>query len=119
MEMSVYKLNFSRDGKVYKEVMLREMKIRDYNTAMTAASGRMAKDAPPWQAEWIINTELLKLLLVSIDGNKPERSKLEDLDSIFSEKEFRKLMYAMKEIRGDDENPLQQGDLEFVPSGEQ
>lgn len=110
MAEGVYKVTLST-GKI---VLLREMKIKHRSLAIQAASPRSKGD----QNLLAVNgqEELLKMLIAQVDGKDLRASDLEDLDSLFSMKEFGQLMHVMGQLMGDD-GDLGKPQIEIVPSG--
>jgi hypothetical protein len=78
-------------------VLLRPMKIKDQNLAISAC-----KDAGDNNALLAsrMQQELLKLLVVQIDGQAPDRRRLEDLDSYFEFSEYMELCQVMGKVMG-------------------
>ena len=108
-EVLCYKVTFTEAGKPKKVVKIKEMKIKDYNRAMSAAAPLIPKNAPNFQVEFILSIELMKILIIEIDGQRPDPVKIEDLDNYFSEREFQHLGEVIREIRGnvgDEKSPL-------------
>ena len=115
-EVLCHKVGFTkRDLKTkkmveYKSVIFRESKISDNEKAIRLASARMGKKPSALLEQYIIHVELLKILIVQIDGKKVNRSQLEVLDTIFTNKEFKIIQKRLIEIEGDseegDDNPL-------------
>jgi hypothetical protein len=95
MEM-VHKVTLS-SGKV---VMLREMKIK-HQTLATQAVGSKAGDNQLLMAT-LMQQELLKTLLVNIDGRPVSGQEREDLDSLFSYVEYNQLSRVIGQIAGGD-----------------
>lgn len=81
-----------------KIVVLRDLMIKDKNTAAQSASVRSGGDAKLLEA--FIQDEILKLLVVSIDGKDVKKSALEDLDSVFSFVEYQQLLMQIGEMIG-------------------
>ena len=116
-QIPCYRVILSSDGEVdEKTVVIRKPKIKDYEIAMGALRGRASKDAPEQLVDLIVSQELVKLLIVEIDGVKPKRVELESLDNIFSDTQFLQLMEAIKEIRGNDQEVMKPR-IELVTSG--
>lgn len=108
--MDVYKVALS-SGKV---VLLRQIKIKDQEMAAKAI-GRIGDDNKIAMAV-AMQKELLKLLLVDVDGKQLKAVEKEDLDSLFTYAEYMQLMNVMGKITdtGDLGNEPQ---IEIMPSG--
>lgn len=81
-----------------KTVHLREMKIKYQNLALQAC-GAKAKDNQALLGS-LMQEELLKLLLVDIDGKKLTPIELEKLDDVFSYQEYLQLGQVMGQLLG-------------------
>jgi hypothetical protein len=113
--MTQSKLNVSKvtlsSGKV---VLLREPKIRDQEFAAIAASPKSKGDQN--LLGLFAAKEMLKCLIVQIDGRAIRPVETEDLDSLFSPKEYGQLMKVMGQLmEGDDGGKYQ---IEAVSSGD-
>jgi hypothetical protein len=92
------------DTRVYRvmlgerEVLLREMKIRDQRLAMQAVGNRAGDNKFLFLT--MMQEELLKLLLHSVAGEKVDQAKLNDLDSLFTVAEYTKLQSVVAKISG-------------------
>jgi hypothetical protein len=91
--------NYQIELSTGKKIVLREFKIKHKNLAAKAAS-KQGVDGQAFEA--VIQDEILKLLIVNIDGQKVEPSKLEDLDSLFDYSEYQQLMLVIKDMLGID-----------------
>ena len=78
--------------------MIREPKIRDQNMAMDLAAKR-AKDNP---LLLVTNSqmELLKLLLVQVDGKDISGNDREQLDSLFNLGEYNQMLQVVGQLSG-------------------
>lgn len=94
MERPVHKVTLS-SGKV---VILDEYKIKHQKMAAKAAALHAGDNLNV--LAMYMGDELLKLLVLEIDGKVPEKSKLEDLDAFFTPAEYQELMKVVKEISG-------------------
>ena len=81
-----------------KEVLLREFKIKHQRLAAQAAAGKAGDN--PTVLGVIMAEEILKLLLVQIDGKPVETVKLEDLDSLFSYTDYNQLTQVIGSLMG-------------------
>ena len=90
---SVYKVVLSSG----KEVLLREMKIKYQRLAMKACSS--AGDNKGLLAT-MMQDELLKLLIVSVDGKKMAGAMLEGLDDIFTYPEYLQVVSVIGQVAG-------------------
>ncbi len=96
-----------------KEVMLKEMKIKYQNLAVKAI-GNKAGDNQLYMGS-LMQEELLKMLVVEINGKKPEPKIMENLDEVFSFQEYRQLLSVVGKIMGGNEPGEAQ--IEIVPGG--
>lgn len=97
-----------------KVVLLREMKIKYQNLALQAV-GSKGKDNQLLAGSLMIQ-ELIKILIIEVDGKKPSSSDLENLDKMFSYKQISQLQIVVGKLMGGDED---MGELttEFVNTG--
>lgn len=89
-----------------KVVLLRDIKIKHYELAMKAAGHKAGKNE--LLAGFSSSCELLKMLIVQIDGKDVSKSGVEDLDALFSASEFRQLskfLDKLQQAEGEDEDP--------------
>jgi hypothetical protein len=98
-----------------KVVLLREMKIKHQELAAMAA-------APKAQDNNVIlalhmQKELLKILIVQINGQDVKPSQLENLDDVFSMNEYGQLLRVVAQLRGD-EADMGKFQVETVSSGD-
>lgn len=98
METSVYKFTLS-SGKV---IFLKEPKISDSESAIQIAGSRAGDN----MALLGLHTqkELFKKLLVKMDEKELKMSDKENLDGLFSFKEWGQCMQALTKITGDEGN---------------
>ena len=83
-----------------KEVLLREFKIKHQRLAAQSAGGKSGDNMNVLGVT--MAEEILKLLLVQINGVTPLASALEDLDSLFSYQEYSELSKVMGKLMGGD-----------------
>lgn len=97
-----------------KEVLLKEMKLKYQNLALQAI-GNKAKDNQ-MLAGSLMMQELLKILILQVDGKAPKAAELESLDDLFSYKQLSQLQSVVGKLVGgeDDAGELQ---TEFVTIG--
>lgn len=86
-----------------KVVLLREFKIKDKNVAAETAAIRSGNNPTAFEA--YMQDEVLKLLVVEIDGKKMTKSQVEDLDAVFSFSEYQQLLFQVKEMLGQGKKP--------------
>lgn len=89
-----------------KVVLLRDIKIKDYELAMKAAGARSGKNE--LLAGFSSSCELLKMLIVQIDGKDVSKASVENLDALFTASEFRQLskfLEKLQQAEGEDEDP--------------
>ena len=111
-ELNVHKVTLS-SGKV---VLLREVKIKDQELAAQAASSRAGEDNKLALAIGM-QKEMLKMLIVQVDGSQVTPVQLEDLDAVFSYAEYMQLVNVLGKLTGDES--LGNAQIELVTSGEQ
>lgn len=99
-----------------KEVLLREMKMKYQNLALQAV-GNKAKDNQLLAGSLMIQ-ELIKVLIIQIDGKDVKPTALESLDDIFSYKQIQQLQQVIGKLMGGDED-LGELTTEFVSIGGQ
>ena len=97
MEIFVTKATLST-GKI---VLLREPKIRDQELATRSAASKSNSDNALVVAT-NIQKEMLKALIVDVAGAKPSPAQLEDLDSLFSYREYLELSSVINQLAGGD-----------------
>lgn len=95
-----------------KVVLLRDFKIKHQRLAAQAAAnaGDNVNVLGVVMAE-----EILKMLIVQIDGVAVEAAKLEDLDSLFSYQEYSQLLQVIGELMG---GKTEAPKMEMVSSGQ-
>lgn len=102
--------------KVYlgeREVLIREMKIRDQKLALQAVGNRAGDNK--FLLMTMLQEELLKMLLHSVDGKPVNQAQLTDLDSLFNIKEYAILQNVIGKISGiEDTNSLPQIENVFI-----
>lgn len=109
-EENVYKVVLNK-GPVTKTVLLREMKVKYENEALSAVGNRGGKNQNLGQK--LMADELLKILIVEVDGKRPTALELEQIDKMFTYAEVGALRKVMSKLLGADE----EGELE-TPSFE-
>lgn len=83
-----------------KVVILREPTINDQETAMALSAPR-AKDSPMLLVSFA-QKEMLKLMILEVDGKTPSKVELEQLSKMFTLLEFNQLQqYMGKMVAGD------------------
>jgi hypothetical protein len=98
-----------------KEVLLREIKIKHQELAMRAV-GSAAGDNSTLLA-YLTQKEMLKMLIVQINGKDMKPAELEDLDELFSYAEFMQLAQVLGQLAGGSD--MGKFQLELVSSGGQ
>lgn len=96
-----------------KIVLLRDPLIKHTGIATQAAAPRANGD--PHVLGMLAQQELLKLLVVQVDGKSPSRSDLENLDKMFTLKEFNQLQKVLQKLGGDEGNA--EPEIEIVNFG--
>lgn len=97
-----------------KVVLLREMKIKYQNLALQAI-GNKAKDNQLLAGSLMVQ-ELIKILIIDIDGKKPSSQELEKLDEVFTYKQIQQLQVVVGKLMGG-EDDLGELTTEFVLTG--
>jgi hypothetical protein len=99
-----------------KEVLLREMKLKYQNLALQAI-GAKGKDNQLLAGAMMVQ-ELIKILIIKVDGQEIKKQQLESLDEIFSFKQIQQLQTVVGKMMGGDD---EEGELttEFVSIGGQ
>lgn len=111
-EVLVHKVTLG-SGKI---VLIKDPKIKHQEMAARAA-GNTAKDSQLMQA-LSMKKELLKMLIVKIDDTEPTKVQLEDLDSLFTLREYGQLSAVLTKLMGgDDEDALGNFQMEMVTTG--
>ena len=98
-----------------KEVILREPRISDQETAMQLASPRSKDNAMLLVS--FSQKELLKLLLLKVDGKTPSKLEIEQLDKMFTLAEYNQLQQVVGKLAGGDPN-MGECLTEIVTSGD-
>lgn len=98
-----------------KTVLLRDPKIKHTELAAQAAAPK-AQGAPSLLG-MMMQKELLKILLITVDGVAISNNDKEDLDGLFTLSEYAQLMKAIDEISSGGEE-LGKARIEIVPSGD-
>lgn len=84
-----------------KEVLLREIEIRHTELAAQAAAPRSGNNETVLGIN--MQKELLKLLIVQVNGGKPSGAEMENLDKLFTFIEYKQLMQVLKKMAGEDD----------------
>lgn len=94
-EIMVHKVTLSSE----KVVLLKKFKIRHQRLAAQAAGSKVTGDNPT-ATGIAMAEEILKLLVVQVDGKPIAKEKLEDLDSVFEIDEYQELITCMGKFMG-------------------
>lgn len=108
--LNVHKVTLS-SGKV---VLFREMKIKYQNLALKAVGNKAGENQALLGA--LMQQELLKILIVQVNGNAIDPKSMEDLDSVFNYQEFLECGKFVGELMGGSE--LGKYQSEIVNSGD-
>ena len=84
-----------------KEVLLREMKMKYQNLALQAI-GNKAKDNQMLAGSLLVQ-ELIKILIIKVDGQDVPKAKLEALDELFTYKQLTQLFSVVGKMTGGDD----------------
>jgi hypothetical protein len=109
--MDAYKVKLSSG----KEVMLRQIRIKDQELAAKAAS--RGNDDSKYGMAISMQKELVKILLVQINGKALKAIEKEDLDSIFTYAEYMQLVEVLGKITEVGDSGLGNAQIEIVTSG--
>jgi hypothetical protein len=96
-----------------KEVLLRDMKIKDQELAAQAAGQRAGENQMAMAMG--MQQELIKLLLVQVDGKDIPAPERENLDSLFSYQEYQQVSQVLSKLMGTED--VGKFQMELVPSG--
>lgn len=117
-EQSQEKINVHRIMLGQREVLLRDPVIKDQNLALEAASRKAGSEASAMYVAYLSSQELVKNLLVKVDGKVLSGSERESLDGLFSIRELSVLSKVVQKIIGGEEtDPLPE--IEFATFGGQ
>jgi hypothetical protein len=109
-ETPVYKFTLSSG----KEIYLREPKMSDSESCIQIA-GLKAKDNMALLG-LLTQKELFKKLLVQVDGKVLKMAEKENLDSIFSFKEWNQCSQALAMVTGENEGNLASPEITTIGS---
>ena len=109
-QLNVFKVTLSTK----KVVLLRELKIKHQELAAMAASPKAAGDNSMFAL--LMQKELIKQLIVQINGQAIKPVQLEDLDSLFSFGEYTQLNQVLNKLAGGDD-AMGKFQIEVVSSG--
>lgn len=107
-KMNVYKFVLPT-GKI---IFLKEMKIADTQLAAKMA-GKKVTSGNNLEMGIALQTELIKLLLVQVDDKTLTHADKNNLDDLFTMKEFRFVNKALEKMQGDDSEG-EEMEAEFV-----
>lgn len=111
MAMNGFKVTLSTK----KVVLVRKMEISDYEQACEAAGMKYNSE---FGQKAGISKELLKNLLVDIDGKKVSALQKEKLDDLLEIQEYMELMEVVNKTTGIGEKKAQKPTVEVVSIGE-
>lgn len=83
-----------------KTALVKDMTVKMKNQAVEAAGLRAGESASATAFSSMLQDEVLRLLLISVDGNVLSGVQKEDLDSVFTYVEYQQLMLCLKDIMG-------------------
>ncbi len=98
-----------------KVVLIRDMKVSDSEAAAQEVAPRSNGDANVLQV--LAQKALVKRLVVAVDDKALSMTEKEDIDGLFSIREYNQVLTAIKKMTGDDGG--NEPRLEVVNSGEQ
>lgn len=96
-EENVYKVTLSSS----KVVLLREFKMYHQELAIKAAGNRAGSNQTLQQ--FYMMQEIIKALVVQVDGADVDKNKIENLDNYFSVGEIAQIQNFLKQVGGLDE----------------
>lgn len=91
-------MNHELELETGKKVVLRPMKIKDFHLATEMAGAKAPGNQVATEAH--MYSELLKALIVSVDGKTPKAAEKENLDGLFSFAEYNQLMRHLQTQQG-------------------
>lgn len=83
-----------------KYVVLREFTVKLKNQAVEAAGLRTSSASSGKAFEATLQDEILKVLIVSVNGQSLKAAEREDLDTILTYSEYQQLMMAVGDVMG-------------------
>lgn len=84
-----------------KVIILGELKIRTQELAIKSVGNKaQGNDA---LRDLYVSQELVKLLLIEVDGKPVDKRQVENLDEMFSLREFKQIQQSIARISGMDE----------------
>lgn len=95
-----------------KTVILREPRIEDQIKSSEAASVRLSENASKYSFAIAMNQEMAKLLLVKVNDKEVKGSDREDLESLFTYREFSEVSQIVGKLTGGSEEKAP--GLEFI-----
>jgi hypothetical protein len=98
-----------------KVVHLREMRIKHTETAAELAGPRAGENRA--LLGMLVQKELLKLLILDVDGRKLSGTEVEDLDALFTFGEYSQLLKVVDQLTGGAGDMGKQAQLEIVSYG--
>ena len=110
LDRCVHKVTLST-GRV---VLVDDLTVGKESLAMRVAASR--PDIPKDNAFLLAleaQAELLKMLIIEIDGKKPSKIELERIDKLFSYREYKELESVVVQLRGIEGNPQYQVETEI------
>ena len=81
-----------------KVVLLRNFRIKHLELALKAVGNRAGKNEA--LHGMLASSELVKLLVVNIDGKDVNPREMEDLDSVFTMEEYGQIQSVVQQLRG-------------------
>lgn len=99
-----------------KVVLLRQVLIKHQDLAAQAAAQKMGSNNNELALGVCMQKELLKLLIVQMNGQDIKPVQLEDLDSLFTFSEYIQLTKVLDKLLGD-QNTLGNFQVEFASYG--
>jgi hypothetical protein len=86
-----------------KKVIVREPKIKDQDLAASAVAGKAGENSMSFAMH--VQTEVIKQLIISVDGKVLSGQDKEKLDNHFSFQEYSELQLGIKDILGEVKKP--------------
>ena len=100
-----------------KVVLLRDFKIKHYELAVKVAGQKAGNNQ--MLAAWLMQQELLKMLIVKINDEDIKKTDIESLDNILTAKEHAQLSKVVQQLisEGDEGSDAEGPKLEVVSFG--
>lgn len=100
-----------------KIVLLKEMLIKHQELAARASASKVSNPDNKMELALALQNELIKILVIKIDGKEIKPMDMENLDSVFKYTEYAQLLIVIEKITG---GKAEMGNfqIELLPSGD-